>query len=135
MLPQHRLATILQQVKHGQISSCLYHSSAAAPSLYEDHICDRNSFPVTPFVELGGHTGEVWHVVFSHDGSRLASCSSDGLVFIYEVGSFEVLHTLRDHEDGIGAVAWSPDDSLIVTGSWDRRARLWNAKVRHPYLC
>lgn len=129
MLPEHRLATLLQQVKDSQISNCMYHSSASSPSLYQDHVCDRNNFPVTTFIELGGHTGEVWHVAFSHDGSRLASCGSDGLVFIYEVGSFEVLHTLREHEDGVGAVAWSPDDSVIITGSLDRRARVWNAKV------
>lgn len=134
MLPEHRLATLLQQVKEAHISNCIYHSSAASPSLYQDHVCDRNNFPVTTFVELDGHTGEVWHVVFSHDGSRLASCGSDGYVFIYEVGSFEVLHTLKDHDDGIGAVAWSPDDSIIVTGSLDGRARLWNTKVCHIIL-
>jgi WD repeat-containing protein 26 len=133
MLPEHRLATLLQQVKQSQISNCLYHNTATSPSLYQDHICDRNNFPVTTFVELGTHSGEVWHVVFSHDGSRLASCGSDGLVFIYEVGSFDVLHTLKEHEEGIGALAWSPDDSMIVTGSWDKRARLWNAKVRPPH--
>ncbi|KIM99515.1 hypothetical protein OIDMADRAFT_165537 [Oidiodendron maius Zn] len=128
MLPEHRLATLLQQVKEGQISNCMYHSSASSPSLYQDHVCDRSNFPVTTFIELGEHTDEVWHVVFSHDGTRLASCGSDGVVFIYEVGSFEVVYTLREHEDGIGAVAWSPDDSIIVTGSLDRRARLWNAR-------
>lgn len=123
------MATLLQQVKEGQISNCMYHSSASSPSLYQDHVCDRSNFPVTTFIELREHTDEVWHVVFSHDGTRLASCGSDGVVFIYEVGSFEVVHTLREHEDGIGAVAWSPDDSIIVTGSLDRRARLWNARV------
>lgn len=72
----------------------------------------------------------MWHVSFSHDGTRLASCGSEGLVYIYEVGSFNVLHTLKDHEDGVGAIAWSPDDSLIVTGSLDKYARVWNAHVR-----
>ena len=134
MLPEHRLATLLQQVKDSQISNCLYHSSASSPSLYQNHVCDRGNFPVTTFIELGGHTGEVWHVAFSHDGSRLASCGSDGLVFIYEVGSFEVLHTLREHEDGIGAIAWSPDDSTILTGSLDRRARVWNTEVCYATL-
>jgi WD40 repeat protein len=131
MLPEHRLATLLQQVKESQISNCLYHSDASSPSLYQDHVCDRSNFPVTTYIELEGHSEEVWRVSFSHDGSRLASCSRDGIVMIHAVPSFELLHTLRDHEDGVGAIAWSPDDTTIVTGCLDRRARVWDAKVRH----
>lgn len=78
---------------------------------------------------LDQHAGEVWHVQFSHDGTRLASSGQDGTVYIYEVPSFNILHTLADHEDGVGSVAWSPDDSMIVTCSQDKRARLWNAQV------
>ena len=129
MLPEHRLAVLLHQVKRSQISNCLYHNTAVSPSLYQDHTCDRSNFPVNNFVELSKHDGEVWHVQFSHDGTRLASCGSDGTAIIYEVGSFEVLHVLADHESGVCSVAWSPDDSMIVTCSQDKRARLWNAYV------
>jgi WD40 repeat protein len=134
MLPEHRLAVLLTQIKRSQISNCLYHNTIASPSLYQDHRCDRNNFPVRAFLDLEKHSGEVWQVVFSHDGSRLASCGSDGSVIIYEVGSFEVLHTLADHESGVCSIAWSPDDNLIVTGSTDKRARLWNAVVSWPNL-
>jgi WD40 repeat protein len=80
-------------------------------------------------MELEDHSGEVWQVQFSHDGTRLASCGGDGTVIIYEVPSFKILQTLAEHEDGVGSVAWSPDDSMIVTCSQDKRARLWNASV------
>ncbi|KAF4628889.1 hypothetical protein G7Y89_g9261 [Cudoniella acicularis] len=129
MLPEHRLAILLHQVKKNQISNCLYHNTATSPSLYQDHACDRNNFPVHTLLELDKHTGEVWKVQFSHDGSRLASCGEDGTVIIYQVGSFEVLQTLADHEAGVGSLAWSPDDSMIVTCSRDRRARLWNSET------
>jgi WD40 repeat protein len=129
MLPEHRLAILLDQVKQNQISNCLYHNTATSPSLYQDHSCDRNNFPVRNIMELEDHSGEVWQVQFSHDGSRLASTGGDGTVIIYEVPSFKILHTLADHEDGVGSVAWSPDDSMIVTCSQDKRARLWNANV------
>lgn len=129
MLPEHRLAVLLTQVKRSQISNCLYHNMIASPSLYQDHHCDRHNFPVKSFLELDKHVGEIWQVVFSHDGSRLASGGSDGLLIIYEVGSFEVLHTLAGHESGVCSISWSPDDSLLVTGSTDKRARLWNAAV------
>jgi len=126
MLPEHRLAVLLQQVKQSQISNCLYHNTATSPSLYADHICDRNNFPLRTVVELEKHTGEVWQIRFSHDGSRLATCGSDGSAIIYEVGSFEVIHILTDHEGGVCSLAWSPDDSMLVTCSQDKRARLWN---------
>jgi WD40 repeat protein len=129
MLPEHRLAVLLQQVKSYQITNCMYHTTATSPSLYQDHTCDRNNFPVRTALELDKHTGEVWQLQFSHDGLRLATCGSDGTAIIYEVGSFEVLHTLADHEGGVCSLAWSPDDSMLVTCSQDKRARLWNANV------
>ncbi len=131
MLPEHRLAVLLTQVKRSQVSNCLYHNTVASPSLYQDHSCDRNNFPVWPFLYLEKHSGEVWQVVFSHDGTRLASSGSDGVVIIYDVGSFEVLHTLSDHESAVCSISWSPDDSFIVSGSTDKRARLWNALASH----
>ncbi|RDL36385.1 WD40 repeat-like protein [Venustampulla echinocandica] len=126
MIPEHRLAILLQQVKQHQISSCLYHNTPTSPSLYQDHTCDRNGFPLQTILELGEHDGEVWQVQFSNDGTRLASCGSDGNVHIYDVPSFELLHTLEGHESGVCSLAWSPDDSMMVTCSQDRRARLWD---------
>ncbi|CAG8960081.1 hypothetical protein HYFRA_00010559 [Hymenoscyphus fraxineus] len=135
MLPEHRLAVLLQQVKRNQISDCLYHNTATSPSLYQDHSCDRHNFPVKTVLELDKHTGEVWHVQFSHDGSKLASCGGDGLVMIYDVPSFELLHTLHDHESGVGSCSWSPDDSMLVTCCQDKKARLWNANSGELMRC
>ncbi len=129
MLPEHRLAILLHQVKANQIGACLWHSSAAPPSLYSDHICDRRQFPTENVLELDEHDGEVWQIAFSHDGKRLASCGSGKQVIIWDVPSFAVLHCLKDHEDGVGNVSWSWDDSMLVTCCRDRHARLWDAKV------
>lgn len=129
MLPEHRLAVLLAQVKRGQISKCLYHNTAASPSLYQDHTCDRNNFPLRTIFEFDRHVGEVWQVAFSHDGTRLATCGSDGSALIYDVNAFELLHSLSDHKGGVCSLAWSPDDSMIVTCSQDKCARLWNVNV------
>lgn len=132
MLPEHRLAVLLHQVKRHQISNCLYHNTATSPSLYHDHLCDQSNFPVMPIVELDRHSGEVWDVQFSHDGKRVASCGGDGAAIIYDTETFEVLHTLPGAERGICSLSWSPDDSMIVTCSIDSRARLWNTHVSLP---
>lgn len=126
MLPEHRLATLLDQVKESQITGCVWHSSAATPSLYSDHICNRLDFPTEAVIELDEHEGEVWQVVFSHDGTKLASCGSDRQVIIWEVPSFKILHTLKHHDGGVGNVSWSWDDSMLVTCGRDHYARLWD---------
>lgn len=133
MIPEHRLAGLLQQVKDAQVWNCIYHSTETSPSLYCDHLCDRNNFPLRVVCELVKHTGEVWHVQFSHDGSRLATCGQDSTAIIYDVETFEVLHTLTAHTAGVTSVSWSPDDTMLVTCSLDRVARLWNSNVRIFY--
>lgn len=134
MLPEHRLAVLLHQVKENQIGSCMFHSSAVSPSLYSDHVCDRRQFPSETIIELDEHSGEVWQVVFSHDGTKLASSGGDKQVIIWDVPSFRILHTLKDHDAGVGNVAWSWDDSMLVTCSQDKFARLWNAKVSYANM-
>jgi WD40 repeat protein len=129
MIPERRLAILLEQIKQAQISNCIYHNTEVSPSLYTDHRCDRNDFPLRVVHELDRHAGEVWHLQFSHDGTRLATCGSDGTTIIYDSWSFEVLHVLADHQAGVCAVAWSPDDKMLVTCSLDRYARLWDSEV------
>ncbi|EKD13335.1 WD domain-containing protein [Drepanopeziza brunnea f. sp. 'multigermtubi' MB_m1] len=126
MLPEHRLAVLLHQVKENQIGACLYHNTSASPSLYQDHNCDRNQFPLHTVMELDQHSGEVWQVKFSNDGERLASCGKDGTCIIYAVGTFDVIQCLAKSESGIASFAWSPDDSMIVTCSTDQTAVLWD---------
>lgn len=131
MLPEHRLAVLLSQVKESQIGGCLFHTSADPPSLYSDHLCDRAQFPSEVLMDLDKHAGEVWQVRFSNDGTRLASCGLDKNVFIWRVPSFDVLHRLEAHDGGeVCNLAWSPDDTMIVTCGRDRYAKIWNTEVR-----
>ncbi|KJK75073.1 hypothetical protein H634G_09708 [Metarhizium anisopliae BRIP 53293] len=133
MLPENRLAVLLHQVKQSQINSCLFHTAASSPSLYADHHCDRRVFPRDIVLELTEMRGEVWEVQFSHDGTQLAACGSSDSVFIWETWSFQVVHALsmqvqKDHHSGVASIAWSPDDSMMVTCSQDHFARLWDTK-------
>lgn len=129
MIPEHRLAVLLEQGKEAQISTCLYHSTTASPTLYSDHRCDRDNFPLKVVFELEKHSGEVYQTQFSHDGTSLASCGSDGSAVIYDVSTWDVKHVLGDHEQGVASLSWSPDDSKIVTCAMDAKARLWDANV------
>lgn len=130
MLPENRLAILLQHVKQNQINACLYHTAASSPSLYSDHFCDRRNFPSEIAVELTDLGGEVWQVQFSHDGTKLAACGIREHAVIWDMKTFAVTQVFTDHEASVCNLAWSPDDSMIVTCSMDRHARLWDAKVR-----
>lgn len=129
MLPENRLAVLLEQVKQSQIDHCLYHTQALSPSLYSDHSCDRRWFPTEVALDLRDTIGEIWQVKFSNDGSKLAACGSGRQVVIWETDTFSVAEILDDHEDGVGNISFSPDDSMILCCARDGYARLWSTNV------
>ncbi|KAJ5349425.1 hypothetical protein N7541_007152 [Penicillium brevicompactum] len=129
MIPQHRLAILLDHVKSTQINNCLYHNTAESPSLYSDHMCDRNDFPLEVSVDLTHHSDEVWYCEFSHDGSKLVTAGKDHNVLIYNTANFSVLHRLTEHEEGVAFASWSPDDTKLITCSQDNKARVWSVET------
>ncbi|KAJ7582949.1 WD40-repeat-containing domain protein [Mycena floridula] len=97
-----------------------------------DHQCDRGGFPNMTTIILEGHKDEVWNIEWSHDGVYLASASKDKTAIIWKIGpdgesSSEFL-TLRDHPYAVGCIAWSKDDSIILTSA-ERHIKVWNAKI------
>ncbi|KAI4131378.1 MAG: hypothetical protein LQ338_001263 [Usnochroma carphineum] len=126
MIPQHRLAVLLDQVKQNQISHCLYHNPSSLPSLFSDHMCDRSQFPLRTILELNQNAGEVWAMEFSHDGRRLATSGQATDVLIYDTSTFQVVYRITDHTDHVAYLAWSPDDSNLITCSFDKTARVWD---------
>ncbi len=91
-------------------------------------------------VETGVRTGTLRHadwggvtVVFSPDGTRLASGSGDQVIKVWDVetrdlvGTWEVQETGRD---GDISVAFSPDGSRLVSGFQDGTVRLWDGATR-----
>lgn len=133
MIPERRLTNLLHEVKQSWIGNCLYHNTAASPSLYVDHTCDRSDFPSKPALELNRHRNEVWFLKYSHNGNMLASGSRDSSVIIYDTTSptYKVLHELKEHQAGITYLAWSPDDTKLVTCSREREnvAKIWDTRV------
>ncbi|GFF35143.1 WD domain protein [Aspergillus udagawae] len=129
MIPNNRLAILLNHVKQNQINRCLYHNTATPPSLYSDHMCDRNDFPLRTGVELSQHSDEVWYCQFSHDGSKLVTAGRDRHVYIYDTTNFSVYRQLEKHEEGVAHVSWSPDDTKLITCSQDKKARVWSVET------
>ena len=134
MIPEHRLAVLLDDVKRNWIENCLYHNTSKSPSLYVDHCCERDVFPTKSVMELKNHKDEVWYLKYSNNGNMLASTSRDKTVVIYDSTTYKVIHQLNDHEAGVTHLAWSPDDTKFITCSTqqDCSARIWDVRVRQP---
>jgi WD40 repeat protein/serine/threonine protein kinase len=74
---------------------------------------------------LRGHAGAVRRVLFSPDGTRLASAGSDRTIQIWDVASGQRSRTF-DQEAEIKALAFSPDGTKIASGGTDRLVHIWS---------
>ncbi|KAH0288773.1 WD domain-containing protein [Aureobasidium namibiae CBS 147.97] len=133
MIPEHRLAVLLDHVQQQHIDQCLYHNTTQPPSLLHDHVCERHHFPLHIFHELQHHRDEVWHLEFSHDGSMLATASKDNTVIIYDTTSWMPISRLNQqkphNECGVCYVSWSPDDTYILACSQARELTVYQART------
>jgi hypothetical protein len=74
-----------------------------------------------------GHTDWVYDVAWSPDGKRLASCSKDKSVQIWDAADGSHVFTYTGHTDWVDGVAWSPDSTRIASTSIDKTAQVWDA--------
>ena len=63
---------------------------------------------------FAAHTGEVWDVNWSLDGTRLVSGDVNGQGFVWDFATGQVVQTFDSTV--IYSVDWSPDGKLIVAG-------------------
>ncbi|XP_021722150.1 WD repeat-containing protein 26-like [Chenopodium quinoa] len=131
-LPERRLEHLVETVAASQIDSCLYHNFSGAVSIYEDHCCGRDQIPNETLQILTAHKNEVWFVQFSYSGEYLASSSRDCTAIIWKVvddGKFTVKHALQSHQKAISFVAWSPDDTMLLTCGNVEVVKLWDVET------
>ncbi|MEH2276781.1 MAG: ribosome assembly protein 4, partial [Nostoc sp.] len=85
--------------------------------------------PENKFQELNtleGHSSAVYSVVFSPDGQRLASASSDNTIKLWDVATGKAVQTLTGHSDVVRSVVFSPDGQRLASASADKTIKLWD---------
>jgi len=99
-------------------------------------------------LRLRGHKGRVSSLAFSGSGGKIVSGSRDATVRIWLAASplegtkgreaaepvERACVVLQGHEAPVTGVAWSTNDSLVVSTSEDASARVWSV-LSEPPLC
>ena len=78
-------------------------------------------------------SGPNHRIGFSPDGALLAVCSANH-VEVVDARSGQVLRLIRGHAGTVADVAFSPDGTVIVTGSYDGTARTWEVATGRPLV-
>ncbi|MEQ8763859.1 MAG: protein kinase [Planctomycetota bacterium] len=71
------------------------------------------------------HDQEVFSVLVTPDGSRIAVGELQGAITVWDMRSGGRLNRLTGHHGYIAELAYSPDRDLLASGGWDRTIRLW----------
>ena len=74
---------------------------------------------------LAGHTGPVYTVAYSPDGTHIVSGSYDGTLKIWDTATSAELGTLGGHTARVEAAAYSPDGTRIVSVS-SKALTIWD---------
>ena len=77
-------------------------------------------------LKVSGHSGDVFGVAFSRDGTRLATGSVDGTARIWDAETGEELVRLAGHDGLVALVDFDPSGTRLLTGGGDGTARVWD---------
>lgn len=78
---------------------------------------------------LGTMSDVALDVKFSPNGEKLAACSADRSIRVYDVKSGAQELLIEDHADWVSAIAWNTDGTKLASASRDKTAKVFDAKT------
>ncbi len=79
------------------------------------------------WLDLGDRSGILWSAQFSPSGDRVLTIGGNDAQ-MWDIGSREQLVRFTPHGT-VASADLSPDGRLLVTGSWDRSAKIWDVST------
>jgi WD40 repeat protein len=72
-----------------------------------------------------GHTGGVYSLSLSPDGTKVASGSDDNTVRFWDSRSGDPIEHPLQHEEPVYAVAFSPSGEFVASAGYDGKLSIW----------
>ncbi|GMI01827.1 hypothetical protein TrST_g10429 [Triparma strigata] len=76
--------------------------------------------------QYDGHAASINEVAFSHDERRVASCSSDKTIKLWDPLDGNMVYTIYGHADEVMGVNFSHDGMFLVSCGLDNLVIVWN---------
>ncbi|XP_067003556.1 actin-interacting protein 1 [Anabrus simplex] len=95
------------------------------------HIYSLTGTTLSPKQELE-HLGPVTDCAYSPDNQYLVACDANRKVILYKVPEYKLAHNKEwgFHNARVNSVAWSPNSTLVASGSLDTTIIIWS--VQNP---
>ena len=77
--------------------------------------------------EFSAGPAGIEQMVFSRDGRRVLTSSSENTARVWESGTWRPVTPALAHQGRIESIRFSPDDARVLTASQDGTAQVWNA--------
>jgi WD40 repeat protein len=71
----------------------------------------------------------IYSAVYSHDGKKILSASSDRTVKEWDVDTGKCIKTLKGHTKEVSSAVYSPDGKKILSASWDDTIKEWDIET------
>jgi len=80
--------------------------------------------------KMKGHRSRVWRLAVSRDGQLIASGDTGGYLIVWhgETGK-SLTQPIKAHSDWIYSLDFTPDGTVLATGSADKTTKLWSTKT------
>eukprot|EP00760_Papus_ankaliazontas_P002040 PhM_4_TR10803/c0_g1_i1/m.52610/K14855/RSA4, NLE1; ribosome assembly protein 4 len=82
-----------------------------------------------PITRMHGHQDLVFNVMFSPDGTTIASCSQDKSIKLWRARDGKYIESLRNHVGSVYHVTWALDSRLLISASKDTTVKLWEVST------